>query len=50
MTQCRDWTRRVRHEARVHTVTSLLETSRLLLLDLLLESRHGGVYLVLLRL
>ena len=43
-----DWPGRVRHQARLHTVASLLESGLLLLLDLLLESGHRGVDLVLL--
>ena len=45
-----DWAGWVRHQTRLHTVTGLLQPGLLLLLDLLLQRRHRGVDLVLLRL
>ena len=44
-----DRTRRVRHQAGVHTVTRLSHPRLLLLMDLLLQRGHRGVDLVLLR-
>lgn len=45
-----DWTRRVRDQPGVNTLTGLLQSSLLLLLDLLLQRGHRSVDLVLLRL
>ena len=48
MTQHWDRSGWVRDEARVHTVSRLLQSGLLLLLDLLLQCGHRGVDLVLL--
>ena len=48
MTQHWDRSGRVRDEARVHTVSRLLQSGLLLLLDLLLQCGYRGVDLVLL--